>query len=176
MITVNVGTALAYDEANNKFVEVGGRPVRFEHSLLSLSKWEAKYCKPFLGQDKKTGKESMDYLLFMALDPVTENEFTEESVEKLSAYIRTNQSATTIKPNHEPGSKSIIMTSEVIYAYMALGGIDFKAEEWFLPRLIKTIEVISELNKPDKKMSKRETMLSNAQLNRERKRKYNTKG
>jgi hypothetical protein len=50
MLTIMVGSTTSYDEQEEKFVEQGGEAIQLEHSLVSLSKWEAIHEKPFLGQ------------------------------------------------------------------------------------------------------------------------------
>ena len=42
-----------YDEKNNEFLYLKERTLQLEHSLVSLSKWESKWHKPFLSKKEK---------------------------------------------------------------------------------------------------------------------------
>ena len=42
--------------------------LRLEHSLVSLSKWEAIHEKPFFGRDDKTEEETISYVKQMVID------------------------------------------------------------------------------------------------------------
>ena len=53
MLTIIVPASEIYDEAKNEFVYTKETTLRLEHSLVSISKWESKWKKPFLGKDKK---------------------------------------------------------------------------------------------------------------------------
>lgn len=177
MITLSIGAMDYFDESSNKFVAKGGTLVRFEHSLLSVSKWESKYRKPFLVKEQKSNQETMDYFLFMALDPFDPRELTNDNIQALADYLNEEpQTATRVTPTPDKHGRKIVLTSEVIYAYMAMGGVPFEAELWNINRLLKLIEVINEFNKPEQKMSKAKTIQQNKQLNEARKRKYKTKG
>ena len=50
MLTIVVPSEELYDEANNKFINVKGTTLQLEHSLVSISKWEAKWHKIFLDE------------------------------------------------------------------------------------------------------------------------------
>ena len=51
-----------FDEKTNTFLTIPGGTIRLEHSLVAISKWEAKWKKPFLGKDDKTKEEILDYI------------------------------------------------------------------------------------------------------------------
>lgn len=63
-----------YDESENEFITVGPRTVRFEHSLLSVSKWESIWRKPFLDDESKSIKETRSYFRCMAIDDISDTE------------------------------------------------------------------------------------------------------
>ena len=71
-----------------------------------------------------------------------------------------------------------IITSELIYYWMAANQIPFECENWHLNRLLTLIQVCGIKNDPKggKKMSKREIISENDRINEMRKAKYNTKG
>ena len=56
-----------YDERTNTFVTVPAKTIELEHSLISISKWEAKWQKPYLHSDYKEMKESIDYVKCMTI-------------------------------------------------------------------------------------------------------------
>ena len=49
-----IPTAELWDAKNNIFVYSKEQTIVIEHSLVSLSKWESKWHKPFLTKEKKT--------------------------------------------------------------------------------------------------------------------------
>lgn len=148
----------------------------FEHSLKSVALWESKYKKAFLVKDKKEITEWIDYFLMMRLtdDPLPKDFFSEEVCQEFADYIQQEHTATKVK--QLDGGRSMVITSEVIYAYLALSDIPFEVEDWNLSRCLKLIEVVGHLKTPPKKMSQREILEQNRRLNEERRRKYNSKG
>ena len=68
MLTIKIPDTEYYNEEISQFVSVKERTIDLEHSLVSLSKWEAKWCKPFLGKDQKTSEEVRDYIRCMIID------------------------------------------------------------------------------------------------------------
>ena len=63
MLEINIPGKEGWDERTNEFVYDKPATLRLEHSLLSLSKWESKWHKPFLDDTKsKTPEETLDYV------------------------------------------------------------------------------------------------------------------
>ena len=55
MLQLDIEEQEFFDEAKNEFIHIEPQKLSFEHSLISLSKWESKWHKPFLKPgDKKT--------------------------------------------------------------------------------------------------------------------------
>ena len=46
-----------WDEKKEEFVYRKGQTLQLEHSLVSLAKWESKWCVPFLSKKDKTLEE-----------------------------------------------------------------------------------------------------------------------
>ena len=171
-ISIEVPEMESFDPNSNSFIKIDKQIFTFQHSLKSISKWEAKYKKPFLSEfTKKTKIESLDYYLMMALDSTFDASFlTGDITEILGNYVNEEFSATTIRSNNNNDSNSRrVMTSEVIYAYMANAQVPFECENWNISRLLKLLNVISELNTKQKPMSESEIIAYQKALNKKRK-------
>lgn len=171
-----------FDENTYEFINVKTKEqvLQLEHSLISLSKWESKWCKPFLTKEQKTKEETLDYVRCMTLNSVSSDVYkrlTKENLEDIEKYINAPMTATTVNDG-ESGSKvgGEQVTSELVYYWMVALNIPFECQKWHLNRLIMLIRVCNVKNKPPKKMSKREIMSRNAALNAKRRQKHNTRG
>ena len=169
-----------WDEVNEVFIKTERQTIRLEHSLLSLSKWEAKWHKYFLDNKDITNEELLDYIRCMTLtqnvDPNVYYNLTEENMKAVNEYIHDPITSTWFREvNNRPPSRSII-TSEVIYSWMVALQIPFECEKWHLNRLMVLIRVCNENNQPKKKMNRRDVMNRNKALNEMRKQTYNTNG
>ena len=168
-----------YDEKTNRIETIKGRDLQLEHSLVSISKWESKWKKPFLGNRKKTTEETIDYIRCMTLtqnvDPRVYRGITFDSVKKVNAYIEDPMTATTFKNNNHKSSNSVI-TSEIIYFWMISLEIPMECQKWHLNRLLTLIRVCDEKSQPSKKMSKRDVMSQYRNLNAARRSRYGTRG
>ena len=172
-----------WDEANNQFFytkSIKETTLCLEHSLISLAKWESKWCKPFLSKQEKTTEETIDYIKCMTLnknvDDEVYNHLTRDNVEMINKYISAPMTATYF--SKEPGSKGgrETITNELIYYWMIALTIPVEFEKWHLNRLLTLIRVCNIKNQPAKKMSKRDIMSRNAALNAARRQQMNTPG
>ena len=154
--------------------------LRLEHSLVSLSKWEAIHEKPFFGRDDKTEEETISYVKQMVIDDDPPEKFekrlTREHYEAVNAYINSKQSATWFNedPNQKPSRE--IVTSELIYYWMLSFQIPFSCEEWHLNRLMTLIKICGIKQTKPKPMSKNAQREQYARLNAERRQKLGTTG
>lgn len=181
MLEIRIDGKEFWNQEKEEFVNTKGITLRLEHSLISVSKWEAKYKRPFLSDGPKTLQETYDYITFMSLDrnvSMTELEgITEEDYKKILDYIYDPMTATKITQNAKNKSKSShALTSEEIYYDMTALNIPFECEKWHLNRLMTLIQIASIKNEPPKKMSKGEIYRQNAELNKARRAKYHSKG
>ncbi len=167
-----------FDEKNNRFITIGPRKVRFEHSLLSLSKWEERWQKPFLN-GSKTSEETIDYIRLMAMDDISELELSivmSDHFHEINEYIDSKRSATVIK-SHPSGRNSEVVTSELIYYWMFSAGIPADpCERWHLSRLLTLIEIFGIKNSPKKKMPKGQVSKMYRTLNAQRRAQLGTSG
>lgn len=178
MLEVKVEGSEQYNEETNEFIDVKPQILKLEHSLVSISKWESKWHKPFLDNNDKSIEEVMDYIRCMTINPVSEYVYyslTQDNITTIQNYIDDPMTATTIKSI--PGKRNNeIVTSELIYYWMVALEIPFECEKWHINRLLTLIQICNIKNQPAKNMSKREVMNQNRLLNEARRAKYHTKG
>lgn len=179
MLTVYVKPIEYYDEKTNMFGNFNGETLCLEHSLLSISKWEAIWHKPFLIDDPKTKEETKSYIKCMTLNKVKDEmayEFlTGKDYAKISEYIADSMTATTFteQENKKGGNRGQVITSELIYYWMVSLQIPFEeCQKWHLNRLLTLIKICSIKNQPDKKMSKSEIYAQNRALNAARRKRH----
>ena len=169
-----------WDEQKEEFVEARTQVLQLEHSLVSLSKWESKWCKPFLSDNNKTEEELLDYIKFMTLtqnvDPEVSSHLSQENFEEINNYINSPMTATTFSDNKQSKRKREVITAELIYYWMVALQIPFECQKWHLNRLITLVRVCNIKNEPPKKRSRRDTASSYAALNAARRKQYNSKG
>lgn len=170
-----------WDEEKQEFVAPKTITLQLEHSLISLSKWESKWCKAFLSKGEKTYEETLDYIKCMSITKNVNEEvymkLTRANINAINKYIEAPMTATRFYSDDKkkPGSKETI-TSELIYYWMIALQIPVEFEKWHLNRLLTLIEVCNRKNQPPKKRSQREIMSRNTALNAARKKQLNTRG
>lgn len=168
-----------YDEEKNEFIYYDEHNLELEHSLVSISKWEAKWCKPFLTANEKTIEEVLDYVRCMTMNAELPIEvyirLTSDNLKDINEYIGNPMTATTFNNEKKAGGREIV-TSEIIYYWMVTFNIPFECQHWHLNRLLTLVKVCNVKNNPPKKMSKEEILNRNRALNEARKRQMNTRG
>lgn len=180
MLTISVPLEEAYDEEAEQFLVVRAFELNLEHSLVSLSKWESFWEKPFLSSEDKTTEELMWYIKAMVLNPQVPSEvfdlLTGDHYKKIQEYISSKMTATWFRTKKSKTASREVITAELIYYWMIALGIPFECQTWHLNRLLTLIEVCNIKNAPPKKMGKREWAETQRALNAERKAKFNTTG
>ncbi len=182
MLRIRIPQTELWDEVHEEFLYVKEQTLTLEHSLVSISKWEAKWRKPFISSEKKTMEETLDYARCMTLtqnvDPLVYRCLSSVQLATIDAYIEAPMTATWFSDKKDgPKSRSSQqVTSELIYYWMVSYQIPFECQKWHLNRLLTLIRVCNEENKPKKKKSQREIMKSNAELNAARRKKYHSHG
>lgn len=180
MLEIDVAGREYWDSVKEEFVNTKGLHLRLEHSLISVSKWEAKYKRPFITDGPKTPDETYDYIADMSLDKIADKTvlygLTETDYNRILEYINDPMTATKINDPQKKKSKPHALTNEEIYYYMTALNIPFSCEKWHLNRLLTLIDVASIKNQPPKKMSKGDIARQNAALNAARRAKHHSAG
>lgn len=180
MLQITIPAVELWDENKQEFVSRKEQTLQLEHSLVSISKWESKWCKAFLGKAEKTNEEVIDYIKCMTITQNVSAEtyeyLTQENIDQINKYIEAPMTATYF--SEEPGKKGgrEVVTSELIYYWMIALNIPPEYQKWHLNRLLTLIRVCNVKNTPPKKRSKKEIMSRNAALNAARKKQLNTRG
>ena len=182
MLTIEIPISPeGWDEAKQEFVESRTQSLQLEHSLISLSKWESKWHKPFLSTKEMTDEETLDYIKCMTLTknvkPDVYSHITRENMNDVVNYISDPMTATTFYKDEKGANNRETVTSELIYYWMIASNIPFDpCQKWHLNRLMTLIRVCGIKNTPPKKRSRREIMSRNAALNAARRQQMNSKG
>lgn len=181
MLRITIPAIELWDERKEEFVTVGKeQTLQLEHSLVSLSKWESKWCKAFISKENKTNEQTIDYIKCMTItqnvDPDVYKRLTNSHIEMIEEYINAPMTATVFNNNHTKGGNREQITSELIYYWMISLNIPMECQKWHLNKLLTLIRVCNIKNTPPKKMSKREVASQYASLNAARRNKMNSKG
>ena len=180
MLQITIPAREMWDERNNEFVYTNEQTLQLEHSLISLSKWESKWNKPFLSKESKTYEEVLDYVKCMTLtqkvSPEIYANLTDENMRDIQRYIEAPMTATTSSEEKNMKGNREIVTSELIYYWMIALGIPLECDKWHLNRLLTLVRVCNIKNSPPKKMGKNAIMSRNASLNAARRKRLNSKG
>lgn len=168
MLEIEVPDTDMYDESTMRFIVVKATKLRFEHSLVSISKWESKWRKPFpfLNKDNRTNavnitnEEMVDYLRCMCLtqnvNPDVFYAIRGDNMVEIVKYMENPMTATTFNTKNQLKGGGRFVTSELIYFWMTNFNIWKECEKWHINRLMTLIHVCSAENAPKKKMSKNE--------------------
>lgn len=180
MLTITIPATEKYDEIKGEFVYSEEQTLRLEHSLVSISKWESRWCKPFLGKQEKTFEEVIDYIKCMTLDSNVDDDvyacLSKANITAINDYIGAPMTATTFSEDKTGKANREIVTSELIYYWMIALQIPSEYQDWHLNRLLTLIRVCNIKNAPPKKTNKRDTAMRYAQMNAARKKQLNTNG
>lgn len=179
MLRLVVQMSESYDETTEEFVSED-LVLELEHSLVSLSKWESKFEKPFLGPAEKTTEEVMAYIEAMIITPVYPAEalerLTSDHLNEVQVYLSSKQTATWFNETSSPKRSTEIITSELIYYWMVSYKIPWEAQTWHLNRLFTLIRVFNAKNEKKKSVSPNEAAAQRRALNEQRKAQYKTRG
>lgn len=192
MLEIIVTDKEVWNETLEQFQQIKGQTLCLEHSLVSLSKWEAKYKKPFLSTEKTT-EEILDYIKFMTItqnvDPNIYRMLSKEELERINNYIADPMTATKFYENNAQNQANSAsrkrnnekITSELVYYWMISFQIPFECQKWHLNRLLTLIRICSIKDRQQNggkgsKMSKRDILSQNAALNAARRQRLHSAG
>lgn len=180
MLTITIPETELWDETREEYIYTKRQTLQLEHSLVSISKWEGKWCKPFLSSNDKTLEETIDYIKCMTVTPNVKPEIyrclSGENIEEINKYIAAPMTATWFSEDKTARPSREVITSEIIYYWMVALNIPFECQKWHLNRLLTLIKVCDRKNQPPKKMGKNAIMSRNAALNAARRKKTGSKG
>ena len=180
MLQITIPAVEQWDENKQEFVYTREQTLQLEHSLVSLSKWESKWCKAFLTKQDKTVEETLDYIRCMTItqnvNPGVYQSLTNGNIDEINRYIEAPMTATYFSDDGNSRTNSEQITAELIYYWMIALNIPLECQKWHLNRLLTLVRVCNIKNQPPKKRSKKDIMSRNAALNAARRKQLNTKG
>lgn len=173
---------IGYDPKTSQFIYSHSKEVTLtlEHSLVSLSKWEAKWKTPFMSKSEMTREETIDYIRCMTItqhvDPNVYNGIDDSIIRKVNEYIKDPMTATWFAKEENKKHQSVIITAERIYYWMIALQIPPEYRKWHLNQLITLIRVCELESRPKKKMPRSETLAQYRAINAKRRNALKTKG
>ena len=180
MLTLNVKGGESFNEQTQEFDDRPDCVLELEHSLVSLSKWEARFHKPFLDKNSKSNVEILSYVESMILNPIYPEGIvswlSNDDIRKIKEYIESPASATTFGQMPERSGRGEVITSELIYYWLVAFSVPFEVERWHLNRLFALVRICNLKNQKPTKTSKADMARRNRELNAQRKAQYNTSG
>lgn len=179
-ITITLPAVEQFDESTNLFSNEPAMVLEMEHSLVSLSKWEQKFKKPFFGKATKTSDEVYAYLQMMCLDPNVPmsaiHRIDNAGVKRINEYIDDPQTATWFNERNTNRPSREIVTNELIYHWITAMTVSMEVQYWHLNRLFTLLKVINEKNAPPKKQSRSAIAARHREINAQNKAAMSTRG
>jgi hypothetical protein len=180
MLTLKIKGGESFNEETQEFDDRPDFVLELEHSLVSLSKWESQFHRPFLDNKPKSNTEILSYIEAMILNPIYPENivawFSNENLTEIKDYIESPASATTFGKMPERGGRGEVITSELIYYWLVAFNVPFEVERWHLNRLFALVRICNIKNQKPTKTSKSDMARRNRELNAQRKAQYNTSG
>lgn len=181
-LTITIPGGELFDNDTQKFTDLPSSKLVLEHSLISISKWEAIWKKAFLDDTyEKTNDELYSYVQCMTIkgdasDSVVRR-ITADEYLKIMDYIKDPMTASSVKKSKPKSKSNNYLTSELIYAWMVQYNIPPEYQKWHLNRLIMLIDILDELNSSaNEKKSEAEMIQDYKRINEENRRRFHTKG
>jgi hypothetical protein len=185
VLVISIPLAEDFDDDTGVYTVTESFELEFEHSLVSLSKWEAHYEKPFLNNEEKSAEETSFYIEKCML--LTKNppggifqKFSKKHFDEIQEYIKAKRGAEWFhEPPGAPGRKSPsrqVITSKVIYGWLVALRIPFETQYWHLEELMTLVKVCNEQTKKPTKVGRQEALRQQAAINARRQAEMGTRG
>ena len=179
MLEILVESQETFDEETNTFDYPKPTIIRMEHSLISISKWEAIWETPFLPtpgiEDGMTGRiHELSYIQCMIIGKFSSyipEILLDQYSDTIREYIEKKSTATVMYRGAVSQPSRQVITNELIYYWMIRFNIPFECQRWHLNRLLTLIDVCSVKESggsKDGKMSPAEAAKYMHQLNKAR--------
>lgn len=183
MLKITISGESVWDDIKEEFTpSTKDYTLQLEHSLISVSKWEAIFQKPFLST-KKDYETIKEYAKCMTINNVPDEVYEKlnaSHILKIAEYIEAPMTATWFSDGNGAHTNvrmnGKIITSELIYCYMTQLNIPVEFQKWHLNRLLTLIRVISIENDPKGNSRPKMTNAERRALNKARQAKYHTRG
>lgn len=184
-ILIKVRKQELYDENKKEFIDIEkDYDLILEHSLVSISKWESKWHKPYpyINEGMQmTIEESNDYIRCMTINKevpdIVYYAITPDLLKKINDYINDPMTATKVRMPSNGKKEKQVLTSELLYYFMFKLGIPKECEKWHINRLLKLIEIYAAKEGGESnKMSRSELIARNKAINAKNKARFHTKG
>lgn len=185
MLWITIPESEGFNEETEEFVyHTKDETLKLEHSLVSISKWESHFHKPFMSRKQMTREEELFYVKCMTLTQNVEETaysfITDAQLQEIRNYINDPMTATTFPANVTASSgssgKNRPVTSELVYYWMSEFNIPSEFQKWHLNRLLTLIKVCEVEKNPPKKRSKKELIAEQERINELNRKRFNTKG
>ena len=149
MLIIKVKEQEFYDSEKEVFFRAKPLTVRMEHSLISITKCESFWEKPYLGTPGVTKgifglAESRYYLKCMIIGDAPHyipDILLQNHGQEIKTYITKRHSATTVYRKGRQIPSRQIVTTELIYYWMIKFGIPLECQRWHFNRLLMLIDV-----------------------------------
>ena len=169
MLKITVPAGELFDPITETFSYTKETTLALEHSLVSLSKWESKWKKPFLDQ-QHTVDQFDDYIRCMTLtqnvDPSVYKVLNNDIRNRVREYMEDSMTAAVVRENTNNMRQSTkFVTSDLIYYWMVALNIPFECQKWHLNRLLMLIRITNIEQKPPKKANKADTARQHHAIN-----------
>lgn len=153
-LTIKIPAQELYDHKARRFITVSEKILTFEHSLLSISKWEARWHESFMSMmtikkpTPETEEKMRDYIRCMCLtngvDDTVFYALDQKAVNQIRNYIEDPMTGTTFKKKEQKSSRKQIITNEIVYYWMTELNIPFDpCQKWHYNHLMALIQVAS---------------------------------
>lgn len=182
MLEITVPATEGWDERREQFVKLQKeQKLTLEHSLVSISKWEAKWQKSYFAKVPKTEEELLDYIKCMTItqnvSPSVYDCLSVNNMKQISDYMDSPMTATRINDRQKSNIRNNSeLTSELLYYAMIAYNIPMECQKWHINRLITLIRICEIKNRKQDKPSRNELLKEHAALNAKNRKKYNSNG